>query len=142
MAQLTETLVFDTGPLSHFAKHGWLGVLRLVAGDRSVVIPEPVAEELELGVHRHPYLRLVLDAPWIQQRQLASVAELDAYHVFENFMLVGERNRGECAVLASPKQMARRLSSTTAMRAKWLAATECPISGRSSSCVTPCTTDC
>ena len=35
----TEALVFDTGPLTHFAKSGWLGVLKAVVGDRQVWCP-------------------------------------------------------------------------------------------------------
>ncbi len=30
----SSVLVFDTSPLSHFAKENWLGVLRAVLGDR------------------------------------------------------------------------------------------------------------
>ena len=41
-----EVLVFDTGPLSHFAKEGWLGVLRAVTGRRTAVVPDTVADEL------------------------------------------------------------------------------------------------
>ena len=32
-----NALVFDTGPLRHFAINGWLGVLRFIAGERPVL---------------------------------------------------------------------------------------------------------
>ena len=46
-----EILVFDTGPLSHFAKQSWLGVLRAVLGQRTAVIRDTVVSELKNGVH-------------------------------------------------------------------------------------------
>ena len=59
------TLVFDTGPLRHFAVQGWLGVLHFLAGDRTVVIPESVEDELRRQSHKVPALSQVLDAAWI-----------------------------------------------------------------------------
>ncbi|WP_205787021.1 hypothetical protein [Specibacter cremeus] len=49
-------LVIDTGPLSHLAEAGWLGVLRTIAGSRRVVIPDAVECELRQGLHTHPHL--------------------------------------------------------------------------------------
>lgn len=97
-----EVLVFDTGPLSHFAKEGWLGCLRAVVGARSAVIPDTVVAELQDGVHQHPHLRSVLDAPWIERREL--VAELGEFATF-SALLVGSdgRNVGEAGVLAYAK---------------------------------------
>lgn len=36
---MSEALVFDTGPLSHFAEAQWLKILQALAGDRAVLIP-------------------------------------------------------------------------------------------------------
>lgn len=55
-------MVFDTGPLRHFAVQGWLGVLKFLAGDRLVIIPESVEHELRNQVRDHPVLHQVLDA--------------------------------------------------------------------------------
>jgi hypothetical protein len=41
-----EVLVFDTSPLSHFAKQNWLGLLKAVVGERTAVIPDVVVDEL------------------------------------------------------------------------------------------------
>jgi predicted nucleic acid-binding protein len=72
--------VFDTGPLSHFARGGWLGALEFLVGDSSAWIPEAVARELTDGQHQHQHL---LRTARYEQRLAA-----------------GGRNHGECAVLA------------------------------------------
>ncbi|MFG2017620.1 hypothetical protein [Actinomadura geliboluensis] len=97
-----EVLVFDTGPLSHFAKEGWLGCLRAVVGRRRAVIPDTVVRELRDGGHQHPHLRAVLAAPWIEQRDLTT--ELEEFATF-SALLVGSdgRNVGEAGVLAYAK---------------------------------------
>ena len=43
--------MFDTGPLSHFARARWLNVLKIVRGDKRAVIPEAVVTELKIGAH-------------------------------------------------------------------------------------------
>ena len=50
--------MFDTGPLSHFARAGLLDVLRLVVGDRRAVMPAAVRSELRDGVHLHPSIHV------------------------------------------------------------------------------------
>ncbi|XRQ12077.1 hypothetical protein ACN3XK_14645 [Actinomadura welshii] len=97
-----EVLVFDTGPLSHFAKEGWLGCLRAVVGARQAIIPDTVAGEIRDGVRRYPHLQTVLDAPWIEERDLTT--ELEEFAVF-SALLVGSdgRNVGEAGVLAYAK---------------------------------------
>ena len=57
-----EILVLDTGPLSHFARAGWLGVLKAVVGDRQALIPDTVVGELEDGAVQDSRLKTVLDA--------------------------------------------------------------------------------
>lgn len=58
------TLVFDTGPLRHFATHSWLGVLKFLAGDRHVLIPESVEQEIRRQVTTVPALNHILEADW------------------------------------------------------------------------------
>jgi hypothetical protein len=96
---VTPALVFDTGPLSHFAKQQWLGVLRAVVNDRDALIPDAVEVELLAGVGSHPHLQFVLDASWLQPVELVGEVELEAYAKFSRYLVVGERNRGEAAVL-------------------------------------------
>jgi predicted nucleic acid-binding protein len=98
-----QTLVFDTGPLSHFAEQGWLGVLKFVLGSRAAVIPDVVVAELRAGLPGRPHLQQVLDATWIQHHELTSDDELDAFGQFAGVLVAGSRNRGEAGVLAYAK---------------------------------------
>lgn len=97
------TLVFDTGPLSHFARAHRLDVLRAVAADRTVVIPRPVVEELRRGAHLHRDIGAVLEADWIEHRKIQSDAEAEAFRRYAARMVSGDRNVGEAAVLALAK---------------------------------------
>lgn len=100
----SEWLVFDTGPLSHFAKEGWLGMLRLVVGDeRMAVMPDVVADELRSGAAGRAHLQTILDASWIEERCLTSGAELEAFATFSSLLVARGRNRGEAGVLALAK---------------------------------------
>ncbi|MDE0440120.1 MAG: hypothetical protein OXJ36_17320 [bacterium] len=95
-----DTLIFDTGPLSCFARADVLGVLKVVVGDRRAVVPEAVVTELERGVHLHSRLQTVLDADWIEHRAIATTAEAKAFARFAARLVSGDRNVGEAAVLA------------------------------------------
>lgn len=95
-----ETLIFDTGPLSHFALSGWLGVLKAVVGERIAVIPETVVEELQVGAIRESRLQDVLAAESLLRRSLLNPGELQAFAGFAERLAVGRRNLGECGVLA------------------------------------------
>ena len=103
MTHPAETLVFDTGPLRHFAVNGWLGVLHFRAGDRVVVIPESVEEELLRQSHEIPALKQVLDADWIGVDRSTDLDYLLAFAEFEDRLVNGDRNKGECGVLALGK---------------------------------------
>ena len=39
--------MFDTGPLGHFARAGWLGVLKSLVSSSHVIIPVEVVSELQ-----------------------------------------------------------------------------------------------
>jgi predicted nucleic acid-binding protein len=104
MPDAAQILVFDTGPLSHLAQQGWLGVLRFVTGERTAIIPEAVVAELREGLPGRPHLRLVLDATWIEHRDLVTDAETAAFREFSRLLVVGGRNRGEAAVLAYARE--------------------------------------
>lgn len=95
-----DILVFDTGPLSNFAQQGWLGVLKAIVGDRTAVIPDVVVDELRQGTHRDSRIQGVLDAPWIERRELRSDDELAAFGRFSALLVKGSRNIGEAGVLA------------------------------------------
>lgn len=96
-----QLLIFDTGPLSHFARAGWLEVLKDVVGDaRQAVIPDIVARELRVGARRHAELSLVLTAEWISHRTLATDDQIKQFANFSELLVTGDRHVGEAAVLA------------------------------------------
>lgn len=93
--------VVDTGPLSHFARAGWLGVLRLLAPTNTILIPDLVADEIRQAPTAHAWLPQILTHPWIVITPVTTEAELLAYSRYAR-RLVGDdgRNTGECGVLA------------------------------------------
>jgi predicted nucleic acid-binding protein len=96
----SDALVFDTGPLRHFAVQGWLGVLKFLAGDRPVLIPESVEVELKRQAHDLPVVHQVLDAPWITVDRSGDLPFLMAFARYEDRLVERGENRGECGVLA------------------------------------------
>lgn len=103
MSGVGQALVFDTGPLRHFALNGWLGVLKFVAAERRVVMPESVEIELKDQRASYPALALVLDADWIAVERADDVAFLETFAVYAQRLVAGTKNRGECGVLALGK---------------------------------------
>jgi predicted nucleic acid-binding protein len=95
-----EILVFDTGPLSHFAKQSWLGALKAVVGERRALIPDVVVQELKQGTVHDRRLEAVLEAEWIDHHTLRSDDEIAAFARFAALLVKGSRNRGEAGVLA------------------------------------------
>ena len=92
--------VFDTGPLRHFATQGWLGVLKFLAGDRPVFIPESVERELRDAVEHVWAARAVLEADWIHVHRSAGYDFLEAFARYADRLVAGGKNLGECGVLA------------------------------------------
>ena len=95
-----DALVFDTGPLRHFAVQGWIRTLDFLAGDRRVLIPESVERELRDRAHTLPVLNDVLAAEWIHIDRSDDLQFLAAFSRYEERLVVGGANRGECGVLA------------------------------------------
>lgn len=95
-----EILVFDTGPLRHFAINNWLGVLKAVVGRRRAMIPDMVVDELVRATGSHPEIQAALDAGWIEHHDLSSDDEVAAYIRFQEGLVSGDRNRGEAGVIA------------------------------------------
>jgi predicted nucleic acid-binding protein len=93
-------LVFNTSPLSHFARAGRLAVLdRLTAGHRRVV-PQAVLDELQAGEPVHPPLADVRNAGWLERVACNGLAELQAFAHYVRVLGAGERDIGEASVLA------------------------------------------
>jgi len=95
-----ETLVFDTGPLRHFARADWLGALKALVGDRTALVPDTVVAELRQQANADSRVGAVLECEWIQRRELTSDAEIRAFATFSARLVRGERNVGEAGVLA------------------------------------------
>ena len=98
---MTAGWVVDTGPLSHFARAGWLGVLQMLAPGHVVVIPDTVEREIQGACGVYPWLSQILSHSWIEVAPIKSEAEIEAYSRYAR-RLVGDdgRNTGECGVLA------------------------------------------
>jgi len=95
-----DALVFDTGPLRHFALQGWIRTLDFLAGDRRVIIPESVERELRDQAHTLPVLHEVLAADWIFVDRSDDLQFLSAFSRYADRLVVRDANRGECGVLA------------------------------------------
>lgn len=100
-----EPLIFDTGPLSHFARIESLEVLKVIVGERHCIVPEAVVVELQRGVQRDSRIQAVLEAGWIEQREAQADDELAAYATFASRLVSGDRNVGDAAVLALAKTL-------------------------------------
>jgi len=98
---MSERWVVDTGPLSHFARAGWLGVLKLLAPNNTILIPDTVEREIREASGRNAWLPRILTNPWIVVTPVRADEELRAYSRYAQ-RLVGDdgRNAGECGVLA------------------------------------------
>ncbi|MEU8268288.1 hypothetical protein AB0B89_14090 [Sphaerisporangium sp. NPDC049002] len=95
-----EILVFDTGPLSHFAINNWLGPLKAVVGERRAMIPDVVVEELRAGASVDNRIAAALNASWIEHREMRSPQEIAAFAQYSELLVRRDRNRGEAGVLA------------------------------------------
>ncbi|MEU7618072.1 hypothetical protein AB0M91_29610 [Micromonospora rifamycinica] len=95
-----NALVFDTGPLRHFAQQGWLGVLRFLAEGRPVYIPDSVERELHRAIEHVSAARAVLDADWITVHRSTDADFAEAFAHYVDRLVAGGRNIGECGVLA------------------------------------------
>lgn len=98
---MTEDLpvVFDTGPLRHFAEQGWLQILAFLFAGREVLIPESVERELRDQAHTYPYMVQVLDADWIRVHRSDDLGVVISVSRYEERLVEGKKNHGECGVL-------------------------------------------
>ena len=92
--------MFDTSPLAHFARAGWLGVLKALVGSHRAVIPVQVVAELRKAAGHEPAIAAMLEENWIERHELTSVAELRSFAGFAANLMGAGRNEGETAVLA------------------------------------------
>jgi len=93
-------LVFDTSPLSHFARAGRLPSLARLTASHRCVVPQAVLDELRNGESVHPPLADVRNADWIQVIACDGLAELRAFAHYVRVLGAGTRDIGEASVLA------------------------------------------
>ena len=95
-----DPIVFDTGPLRHFAQQGWLGVLRFLTAERGAVIPESVEREVQRQASNDPRLEQILADGWLEVDRSSDLEFLVAFSAYEQRIAVGRKSLGECGVLA------------------------------------------
>lgn len=95
-----DAFVFDTGPLAHFARAGWLSVLKSLVGSSRAIIPVQVVSELRNSAFHESAIETVLEASWIDHHELSTDEELAAFGKFAARLMSDGRNEGETAVLA------------------------------------------
>lgn len=98
---MTQSLVFDNSPLSHFARAGRLTTLEdLVHGYRCFV-PAEVRREIDIGIAEFPDLAEVVTVSWLEPIAITDVRQLTAFARYKNELGGGtHENNGEAAVLA------------------------------------------
>lgn len=95
-----DAWVFDAGPLRHFALSGWLGVLKFLAGDRPIVMPDVVERELRRQTEGVRAIGQVLDADWIRVFASTDPAYTARFAGYARRLVADGKNEGECGVLA------------------------------------------
>jgi predicted nucleic acid-binding protein len=96
----STSIVFDTGPLRHFAIQNWLGVLKFLMNGRRVYIPDSVERELRDGVNHESGIAAALDADWIHVFRSNELAYSRAFSKYHDLLVADGKNIGECGVLA------------------------------------------
>lgn len=83
-------LVFDTGPLSCFARAGQWDILGDIVAASRCTATDVVGRELADGVAHHPSLQDVLDAEWLQRVALATSDEVGLFAEYSRTLDPGE----------------------------------------------------
>lgn len=84
------TLVFDTGPLSCFARADRLDALSDIVSASHCVATDEVRMEIEKGVAEHPSLQAVLDAEWLGSMTLETLGEIGLFVEYRRTLDAGE----------------------------------------------------
>jgi predicted nucleic acid-binding protein len=93
-------LVFNTSPLSHFARAGELSILEDLTSDDECFVTKAVLEELERGSVAHPELAEIRRLEWLTVVPVDSLAELQAFAEYSRRLGSGLREVGEASTLA------------------------------------------
>jgi predicted nucleic acid-binding protein len=94
------TIVFDTTPLSHFARARRLATLEAITAGHRRITTEAVRDELQDATALHPELAGVLELPWLEVVSTSTLGELRVFAEYARRLGAGPRNVGEASVLA------------------------------------------
>lgn len=97
---MPDALVFDSSPLSHFARAGHLDTLRGISSSMRRVTTRAVLGELERGEDRWPELREIRSVDWIEIVAVDELPELALFAEYARRLGSGARDVGEASVLA------------------------------------------
>ncbi|MDE0238107.1 MAG: hypothetical protein OXN95_12865 [bacterium] len=98
---MTQFLVFDNSPLSHFARAGRLNALEELVQGYQCFVPVEVRQEIVAGMAVFPDLAEVLAVSWLEPTEIVEVRELAAFARYKSELGGGiQENTGEAAVLA------------------------------------------
>jgi predicted nucleic acid-binding protein len=93
-------LVFDSSPLSHFARVGRLAILDRLTVRYRRVVPRAVLDEIREGETQYPPLADVRGADWLEVVPCDGLPELRVLSHYVQILGSGQRDIGEAAVLA------------------------------------------
>jgi predicted nucleic acid-binding protein len=93
-------LVFDSSPLSCFARSGHLVLLERLTVGHERVTTRAVLNELESGCADFPRLQDALALPWLSPVPVDRLDELRLFAEYSRRLVAGDRNVGEASVLA------------------------------------------
>lgn len=96
---MTATLVFDTSPLSHFARAGRLGTLRQITSGYRCTITKAVRDEITAGARKHPELGSA-DLGWLEIVPVDGLAAMRLLFEYARVLGSGSRDIGEATTLA------------------------------------------
>ena len=92
--------IFDTSPLSHFAKAEELEVLGELTGARDRFVTQAVLDELARGVQQYERLGAVHQLEWLVGVRGDHLEELAAFAEYARVLGSGSRDVGEASTLA------------------------------------------
>lgn len=95
-----SALVFDSSPLSHFARAGEIETLDEITRQHDRFVTQAVLDEVERGVPLHPRLAVIAQVTWLRSVRVDGLDELAAFAAYSRVLGAGERNVGESSTLA------------------------------------------
>lgn len=131
-------LVFDSAPLSCFARARQLSMLeRLTAGDDRVTT-HAVLDEIRNGIAVYPDLQGVLQLPWLRVVSGEGLAELKLFAWYAQRRGLATTTSAKPRCWPGPKRTARRPSPMTRPPTRQAGSRACFRCGHSPSCAEAC----